>query len=417
MGNSLSLNDAPHMTIKKLYRMNATELQTLKMNLTSQGQTYSGLSEYLKTLIDIQSGLKGKIPDSRFNNVDTCLKEIRFNSKAVPSTNPQTFNDLSLDDEEQQFRREQEERERQFYEKQKSRRNEYERDIKSFNMSEIDSLRLFKLDKNFSMDDLKIAYRNLARRYHPDRKDGSVKKFQVITKAYMALMEEVKMKQIEKTPEELKQESQKFFENQSANQKRNIKLKGKFDNRLFNKIYDENRLQDTTEQGYGNWIKENPLEEREVEKPAVFSKGFNINVFNNIFEKQAIKDGQVTEYKTPSAANTMTFNGIQEMGIDQVDNYSSAGAFSDLKEAHSMSNILHPGKVNRTMYKSMDQLKAEREKPATLTDKELSREEEHRLRLDRLDQERQINIQKRDELSFKHYNTMNSRMIEKGMLQ
>ena len=84
---------------------------------------------------------------------------------------------------EQDFLREQEIQRQQFYQRQKSRRSKYEDELRSVNSIGVDSLSLFGLDEAFSMDELKSAYRKLARVY-PDRPLVNTKKFQVITKAY-----------------------------------------------------------------------------------------------------------------------------------------------------------------------------------------------------------------------------------------
>ena len=90
-------------------------------------------------------------------------------------------------------------------------------------------------------------------------------------------MEELKLKSEDKQFNELKQQSQDYTQEQNNNQKQNIKLKsGRFDPKLFNKIYEDNRLHDVDDDGYGKWINKTKLEEREIEKPKVFSENFNI---------------------------------------------------------------------------------------------------------------------------------------------
>ena len=68
-------------------------------------------------------------------------------------------------------------------------------------------------------------------------------------------MEELKMKEQDKQFNELKQESGMFIQQQD-NDPKNVKFKsGRFDPKLFNKIYDENRLHDVQDQGYTDWVK------------------------------------------------------------------------------------------------------------------------------------------------------------------
>src|SRR3989344_4627893 len=46
--------------------------------------------------------------------------------------------------------------------------------------------------RNASKDDIKKAFRNLAHKYHPDKKDGDEKKFKEANEAYSALSDDKK---------------------------------------------------------------------------------------------------------------------------------------------------------------------------------------------------------------------------------
>ena len=51
------------------------------------------------------------------------------------------------------------------------------------------------VNKNASQDDIKKAYRNLSKKYHPDRNNGDDSKFKEINEAYDTLGDESKRKQ------------------------------------------------------------------------------------------------------------------------------------------------------------------------------------------------------------------------------
>ena len=342
MGNQLS----PHMnessSIKTLYTMNDNQLLLLRQDVTGINPNHViNYQSLVNRLRDIQAKIKNSIPYQKFNRVASFLDEIELdlNTKSGHPPKNSFFNkEQTLESE---FKREQVLREKKFFESQKKRRGNYETDIKMFKSSGIDGKKLFKLNSNYTMDELKIAYRNLARRFHPDRPDGNNDKFQLITKAYMSLMEELKIKSEDKQFNELKQQSQDYTQEQNNTQKQNIKLKsGRFDPKLFNKIYEDNRLHDVDDDGYGQWINKTKLEEREIEKPKVFSENFNINVFNNIFEKQVKNTHEMVQYREPQAQSLDSFSNSNSMlGVGKVDNYSGMG-YTDFREAHSTSRFL-----------------------------------------------------------------------------
>ena len=58
------------------------------------------------------------------------------------------------------------------------------------------------------MNDIKAAYKRKAKIYHPDRMGGNQQQFQLLTMAYMALIEKYKRMQQDKQFMTLKEESQ-----------------------------------------------------------------------------------------------------------------------------------------------------------------------------------------------------------------
>ena len=86
------------------------------------------------------------------------------------------------------------------------------------------------------MNDLKKSYRRAAIKTHPDR-PGNEEQFEIVTKAYMYLIEKIKKEVKDKQYDELKSDYQDFEENED--QRINIDLSKKFNLDTFNKIYDE----------------------------------------------------------------------------------------------------------------------------------------------------------------------------------
>ena len=94
-----------------------------------------------------------------------------------------------------------------------------------------------------TLEQMKKAYKNKARIYHPDRLGGNTKHFQIITKAFMKLLEKYKKEQSDKQFMTLKEESRLDLEKQQNASKKNVNFKkvnmsgNNFNHKKFNKIF------------------------------------------------------------------------------------------------------------------------------------------------------------------------------------
>jgi curved DNA-binding protein CbpA len=396
MGNKLSNTKTDIEVIKILYGMRPEELNSLREELKTTNPVGLDKPDMILKLRQNQTKLQKALPQDKFILVNNFINQV---SKDIEYL-----------------------REKKTYESQKQRRQNYNEGLKSFKNSKIDGKRLFKLGETYTMDELKISYRNLARRYHPDKPEGNNDKFQLITKAYMTLIEELKTKEKDKPFEVLKQQSKDFYNTQNNNSKQNVKMKvkgGRFDPKLFNKIYEDNRLHDVNNEGYESWIKKTKLEEREIEKPKVFSENFNINVFNNIFEKQVKNTYEMVQFKEPEAQSLDNFSNTNILlGADKIDNYSGGG-FTDFKEAHSTSRLISPSQFKDSISKrstSLDQLKQERGNITKLTEEELKFHELKKQKEQQSDLDRQHQLEQQDNVAFSQYNKLNQRMLDNNLL-
>ena len=103
-------------------------------------------------------------------------------------------------------------------------------------------LKVFELTKDYDEFSLKKAYIKLAVVHHPD-KGGDPKNFNKITQAYNFLLKKLSEKDNNKTHHELTSENTDYVNNQNGDNRQNVNLSDKFDSSLFNKIYEENRLE------------------------------------------------------------------------------------------------------------------------------------------------------------------------------
>ena len=302
--------------------------------------------------------------------------------------------------EEAEFKLEEARRRREFLERQRKRRTEYQARLGDLEKNNVDALRLFDLQGNYSLDDLKGAYKKLAMKTHPDKPTGNVEQFQLITKCYLSLLEKYKARESDRPFNELKQGSQAYLEDQSKSRMMNKQYhnqssndrdgrdasgssgggshvdKDKFDLKLFNKIYEQNKLWDSNDDGYGSWFSSDASEEAPAE---LFGNKFNLNVFNSTFEdykeRLTAQSGAIQEYHEPrelvSCATGFTDLDQDARRVEDFSKPSPVGSgrggsgrdlgYTDLKTAYtSRGAFIDPSKVEYKTYKNVEELKRDR---------------------------------------------------------
>lgn len=385
MGNYIEKYSNPSDALKKLYKFNNENIDLLKENIFIELDTninydlYKSYDKYINSILNFQNHLSSKVSKGNKIKLEN-INKFCFDIKNKYKENYDKYNN------------------------QNKRREDYKQNISNFSFNN-DSYKIFNLNKDFTMDELKIAYRNMARIYHPDRPDGDNNKFKHITKAYLSLMEELKKKEETKPFYELKQDSLNYFTNNSNNINTNSKLIGKFDNKLFNKIYEENKLYDVNDTGYRNWLKEDSKDKIEIDNSKLFSKNFNVNVFNNIFDKKVERDNKLVKFNIPKEANSFDNHLLGETNIESY----TGGLYSnlyDIKDAFTLSNIGDINKNTNNIKKDdIEKIKKERLKNRFFTDEDSDNyhrfinynltEEERRLEgLKKIDQQIEDNYKK-----------------------
>ena len=76
-----------------------------------------------------------------------------------------------------------------YNDKQAQRKKHYQNTLSELEKNNIDSLKMFALNTNYTLEELKNAYKKMAMKFHPDKPTGNTEQFQLITKCYMSLLE------------------------------------------------------------------------------------------------------------------------------------------------------------------------------------------------------------------------------------
>lgn len=351
--------------------------------------------------------------------------------------------------EEAAYKIEEDKRRNEFAERQRQRRLQYQSTLSDLEKSNIDSLRLFQLQKNYTLDELKVAYKKLAMKTHPDKTGGNAEQFQLVTKCYMSLLEKHKNREAEKPFNDLRTGSKSYLEEQAKQHMKNINLNNKgsannggadrtnmlsiegtiqkdnFDAKLFNKIYEQNKLWESGDDGYGDWFKSNETDEAPEE---VFGNKFNLNVFNSTFEdykeKVTGQHGAIQEYKEPQSlvSGSTGFTDIDIYARKQ-DDFSKplpigkGGkndlSYTDLKTAYTgRGAFIDPSKVDFKTYKSVDELKRDRGNIRYDMNPEQQRDYEiQKMKEIEEEERRQELVRQRDTVVANNYSKIHEKML------
>jgi curved DNA-binding protein CbpA len=336
--------------------------------------------------------------------------------------------------EEAEFKLEEERRRKEFLEKQRQRRANYHAKLSDLEKDQVDALKLFNLQVNYSLDDLKQAYKKMAMRTHPDKPSGNAEQFQLVTKCYLSLLEKYKAREHDKQFDDLKKGSKNYLEDQKNNRMVNKEIpsggyvdKEKFDLKVFNKIYEQNKLWDSNDDGYGDWFTSEKNEEPPTE---LFGNKFNLNVFNSTFEdyKERLsgQNGAIQEYSEPrelvSSATSFTDIDIYARKVDDFSKplpIAPSGksakelAYTDLKTAYtSKGAFIDPNKVEYKTYKSIDELKRDRSKVRyDMSAEELKIYEMKKYKEQEEEEHRQHLIRQRDNIVANTYSKIHQKML------
>ena len=347
---------------------------------------------------------------------------------------------------EREFEEEMNRKKHEFRRQQEQRRQEYLNKLSEMESGNVDSLRLLGLNTNYTIEELKSAYKRMAMETHPDRPGGNTEKFQLVTQCYMSLLERLKGQTPAKSAMDLRADARAATTNGSSSggqnsmdpigkgaARRKSQVPPKFINpegqgfnvKLFNKLYEENKIWDPNDDGYEDWLRKGDVDE--IRKaPPVFSKSFNIGVFNSTFEdwkqqtKQSGSGGQIQKYDRPqelisTSSGYTVLDGGQAI-TDFTKSLDSPGAlnYSDLKAAYTGGcDMIDPNTVEaRREYRNVEELIRDRDRlDYVLSPEDAALEERFAREAERREQERLSRLSSRDTLVGQHYQQTHERLI------
>ena len=263
---------------------------------------------------------------------------------------------------------------------------------------------------------LKKAYKKIALRAHPD-KGGSEEHFEAITRAYAYLTEILKRIQggrdrgLQEVTAPSVLSSGRKEESKAWQHVEPVQLNPqKLDMNAFNTMFEQTHMPDPDSDGYGDWLKTEGTGIGGAGgagggagaggSKAKFKGEFNRDVFNKMFDKEAVRQGASrstpTDIMHPEAmALTMAPTMGLVLGRDRPDTYTAAPnskhQYTDLQDAYVREATVSDKVSNvRVEERSFDTYRASREKgPAPMTHTEQARLHEAERQLQEREEGRQ----------------------------
>lgn len=266
---------------------------------------------------------------------------------------------------------------------------------------------------------LKKAYKRVALKAHPD-KGGSEEDFEAITRAHAYLGEillrikggRAKEGKVE-APEALRDTRSGDAKDWEMVQPVRLNPK-KLDINAFNQMFEQTRLPDPEEDGYGDWLKG-------ADGPAAgpkFGGKFNRDVFNQAFEEEAAKRavGQDLALRQPEGL-TLAPNAGVELGRSGGGGFTAAAnanlKFTDLRNAYTSENMITNQVANvKVESRSFDQYSSSRKAaPTPLTNQELAGVQAAEQAAAKREEQRRIRAAQEDSLGSQYFERMKRLVI------
>lgn len=281
-------------------------------------------------------------------------------------------------------------------------------DFSKINYSLLNPYEVLEVNKNFTWDELKDAYRHTALLTHPDKDGGNKIVFNFVTECFKILAEEYKSRNQNKTFMELKQQ---FKNSNNEDEKQPAPITGENFNDKFNKTFEMCKLEDDElDFGYGDIMSESSKIREDFSQSNLFDKKkFDTQTFNSIFTKHTpAPSKELTKYKEPEPmilAKTMNYT---EIGGKRPDDYSSSVEksgknnliYSDYKIAYSNTRLVDEDAINKTLkdFKNVEEYEKYRniKLKKGLSDKEKKIMEQKKLKEERDEYERLERIKQND---------------------
>ena len=271
-------------------------------------------------------------------------------------------------------------------------------DMMNVSVSKGDMVRMFGLGANYTVDELKKAYKSLVIKHHPDKTldVSTTPTFQLITSCFKTLYNDLIVRAEQKEYMQLKsgfeteRTKYKYANPLSTNAPKAQQgggAKGEaFNVKLFNELFSQVRVKDVNDDGYEAWQQDdNSLKEKN-----------NNTIVKYVEPKPMVSMLGKTQFAELGAGRVKDFGAPHVMG---------GLVFSDLRVAHTTDRLVDEDKVaKRKEYKNVQQLEIDRAAmPTQMSEDELRVYLKHKAREEQLEKQRLQRLAARDNKIEKVY--------------
>ena len=284
-----------------------------------------------------------------------------------------------------------------------------------------DPYALLGVRSNADLSEIKRAYRKQAKKVHPDA-GGSEEAFKLLATAYLSILESKKAERSNRMSyQEMKQDSQDYVEDQGRSGPAPLGTGQGFNRQKFNELFDETRLDEVVDEGYSDWINQNPSSGSSTTvNSKLISDKFSLNVFNSTFERQrnepdtSNEESKMVQYSEPLAAQVSKIN-FTELGQSSISDFGKSASiendkslnYTDYRQAMTHTHLINQQdrEVKRPQYRDVEELEKARESISYTMDtdqrKHYDEWQHHEASLETMRQDR---LRDRDTLVGNRYN-------------
>jgi curved DNA-binding protein CbpA len=273
-------------------------------------------------------------------------------------------------------------------------------------------------------ESLRSAYKKAALRSHPDKKGGSEQEFEAVTRAFAYLTEILKRINggrstagVVDAPTALKDSRQTDAKDWTMIEPVRLNPK-KLDINVFNQMFEQTRIPDPDDEGYGDWLKK---EGGETKQGPNFGGKFNRDVFNQAFNDEAKNRGATNAISVtvPQAMTLAPSQGV-ELGRGATGDYTAPAnaqmKYTDLRNAYTTeSAFTHQVSNVNVEARSFDSYSGSRKKaPEPLNDRELQAIQEAEAFQARKEKERSIRAAQELSVADNYFARMKQLVLTEG---